>query len=347
MVQQRWNLQRVRSESAYWRSCILMTAGHLGVFAWIGNGTKGAAGFAAHFGGNRNDWEIFCDALCAMGLLRKRNEKYANTAFSSRHLTGGAASFLLPGYDDWHVWSRLASVLRNGKRPPSNQPFFSDLHRTRRLLGALHVDGLKIAPHLIDRLPLTDSRTLLDVGGGLGAFSIAFCRRYSKLQATIVEHPNAVALARRAIAQAGLAKRIRVMGLNFIRQDLPRGFDTVLVSNVLHSQSADDNQSLFSKIHNSLNPGGHLILRDVFMKRDRIAPEWGAVFSVALLLHTPNGRCYTLGDILGWLRRSGFSRIKGPFASSHVPFDPDSILIAGKATRARRNRQEEGNSNKQ
>ena len=61
-----------------------------------------------------------------------------------------------------------------------------------------------------------------------------------------------------------------------------------------------------------LNPRGHLILRDVFMRRDRTAPEWGTLFSVSLLLHTPQGRCYALDEILGWLRQAGFSRISRP-----------------------------------
>ena len=132
----------------------------------------------------------------------------------------------------------------------------------------------------------------------------------------------------RAIAQAGLSKRISVVGMNFARQDLPRGFDTVYVSNILHSQSVDENRSLLWKIRNCLNPDGYLIVRDVFMSRDRIAPEWATLFSVALLLYTPNGRCYALDEILGWLREAGFSKLKGPFTSSRLAFDPNSILIA-------------------
>jgi hypothetical protein len=74
-----------------------------------------------------------------------------------------------------------------------------------------------------------------------------------------------------------------------------------------------------------------LILRDVFMSRDRTAPEWGALFSISLLLHTPRGRCYALDEILEWLRHAGFTRISGPYRSSPLPFDPDSILTAQKS----------------
>jgi hypothetical protein len=85
---------------------------------------------------------------------------------------------------------------------------------------------------------------------------------------------------------------------------------------------------LLRKLHRSLNPRGRLIVRDVFMRRDQTAPQWGALFSVLLFLHSPRGRCYSLDEILRWLRAAGFAREKGPFRSSPLPFDPDSVLVA-------------------
>jgi cyclopropane fatty-acyl-phospholipid synthase-like methyltransferase len=236
----------------------------------------------------------------------------------------------LPNYDAWNVWGKLASSLVVGKRPRTQNPFASDRAEAKRLLDALHLHAQQIAPHLIAKLPLSGCRTLLDVGGGLGTFAAAFCRHYPRLRATLVEHPNIVPLARRALRDSGMAQRVRVIGADFLREALPRGFDTVFVSNVLHAHGVVENRSLLSQLHRCLNPRGHLILRDVFMDRDRTAPEWGALFSVSLLLHTPRGRCYALDEILQWLRQSGFTRIKGPLRSSPLPFDPDSILIARK-----------------
>jgi len=323
-----WSVERLRRESSYWRSCIIITAGELGFFSVIGKRQKDPAALAAYFGGTPAGWEIFCNALCAMGLLHKRGGKYANSVFSLRCMSDGRASFLLPEYDAWKMWGRLAAALRSGKRPKIHKPFFIDENKARRLLDALDIDAQEIARHLVKKLPLKPARTLLDVGGGLGAFSIAFCRRFAKLQATLIEHPRTVAFARRAVARAGLSKRIQVIGVDFASQDLPRGFDTIFVSNILHSQSIQQNRALLLKLRNCLNPEGYLVLRDVFMNRDKVAPEWATLFSLALLLQTPAGRCYALAEVLDWLRQSGFARIKGPLASSRLTFDPDEVLIA-------------------
>jgi cyclopropane fatty-acyl-phospholipid synthase-like methyltransferase len=254
-----------------------------------------------------------------MGRLGKRGHQYSNRLRRE-------ATPVPPRRDD--MWSGLAAALRTGTRPKTQRPFFSDANEAYRLLSALDVDARAIAPHLIARLPIEYAGTLLDIGGGLGTFAIAFCRRYPRLRATVLEHPRIAPLARRAVAASGLGTRIRVTGVDFTRRTLPRGFDTVFVSNVLHAHGAEENRSLVGKIRRCLNPGGRLIVRDVLVSRDGTRPEWAALFSVSLLLNSPRGRCYTLDDIAGWLRRSGFSRIQEPFRSSPLAFDPDSVLIA-------------------
>jgi SAM-dependent methyltransferase len=115
-----------------------------------------------------------------------------------------------------------------------------------------------------------------------------------------------------------------------MKDPLPRGFDIVLISNVLHGQGVRENRALLRSAHRSLNQGGRIVLRDVLMNRAGTDPEWGAMFSVALLLQTPKGRCYALDEVRAWLQTAGFSGIQGPFRSSPLAFDPDSVLIAEK-----------------
>jgi SAM-dependent methyltransferase len=328
MPAKRWTVERLHSETCYWRACILLTAIHLNLFDFIGTGGKSAAALARHAGGTVAGWQIFLNALCGMGLLRRRRKDYRNSAFTARRLDHRATTRLKPGYDAFARWAGLGDALTSGKRPGRQIPFASNQQQARRLLHGLDLDAREIAPYLLHEVPLKEPEFLLDVGGGLGAYSIAFCRRYPKLRATLLEHPKIAPLARRAIREAGMARRIRVVGLDIVRQPLPRGFDIALLSNVLHAHGESENRSLLLKLRRSLRPRGRLILRDVFMRDCGTAPEWGALFSVLLFLHSPRGRCYALSDILAWLRATGFSRITGPLRSSPLPFDPDSLLVA-------------------
>ena len=326
----KWSVERLQNESSYWRAAILLTAAHLDLFRWFGRRKLTADVVAARFGGDQESWESFLNALSVIGLMRKQAERYSRTAFAARHLTGDGRALLLPAYDAWNAWGKLASSLTTAKRPKAQKPFATDRTQSARLLQALHIHARQIAPQVVQKSPLNGARTLLDVGGGLGTFTCAFCRRYPRLQATLVEHPNIAPLARRSVRDAGLAKRIRIIARDFTRKSLPVGFDVVFVSNILHAHSATQNLALLRQLHRSLNSGGRLVLRDVFMRREETAPEWGALFSVALLLHTPHGRCYSLTEICGWLRQANFSIIRGPVRSSPLPFDPDAVLIARK-----------------
>jgi SAM-dependent methyltransferase len=109
---------------------------------------------------------------------------------------------------------------------------------------------------------------------------------------------------------------VQVVALDIAKDPLPRGFDLVLISNVLHGQGERENRALLRSGYRCLNHGGRIVVRDVFVKRARTEPDWGALFSVALFLYTPNGRCYSLDEVRAWLRAAGFSGISGPFRSS-------------------------------
>src|SRR5689334_13488006 len=200
MATRQSGLERFRADTSVWRSAILIAAAELDLFAWIGKSARSPSAVAAHFGGDPQAWEIFLNALCALGRLGKRGKKYSN------RLRRDAAP-VRPRQDD--SWSGLAAALQSGARPKTQTPFFSDAKAAYRLLSALDADARAIAPHLIARLRVQRAGTLLDVGGGLGTFSVAFCRRYPRLRATVLEHPRIAPLARRAVGKAGLGKRIR------------------------------------------------------------------------------------------------------------------------------------------
>jgi precorrin-6B methylase 2 len=330
----RWTPRRLRAAGDYCQARILSTAVHLELFDWLGNRIKSARAASNRFGGTQDIWKIFLDALCAIGLLQKRAMNHDTPSFTLRYLCSGEGLFLRSQHDAWNIWATLPDVLTTGKRPKIAEPFFTDQKRSERLLQSLDHDACKIAPYLIARLPLSRSQTLLDVGGGLGSFSIACCRQFSHLRATIVEHPGVAGLTSRAVKKAKIANRVKVMSVDFIRDPLPCGFDIVLMSNVLHGQGATENRALLKSAYRSLNQGGRIVLRDVLMNRAGTEPNWGALFSVALLLQTPNGRCYALDEVRGWLDAAGFSDIRGPLRSSPLAFDPDSVLIAGKSRMA-------------
>ena len=70
--------------------------------------------------------------------------------------------------------------------------------------------GLSRYTHWVARhLPLPRlARQMLDIGGSHGYFSVAICRRYTQLRATILELPDAIKHAAPLLAREGMGERV-------------------------------------------------------------------------------------------------------------------------------------------
>ena len=90
----------------------------------------------------------------------------------------------------------------------------ADAEEADQFSRAQHVGSLGPALVLARRIDLSGASRLLDVAGGSGAFTITLCARFPELQATILDFPNVVRVARRYVAEAGLADRVEFVSGN-------------------------------------------------------------------------------------------------------------------------------------
>ena len=59
-----------------------------------------------------------------------------------------------------------------------------------------------------------------------------------------------------------------------------------------------------------LAPGGRIMIRDIVMESDRIAPPEGALFAVNMLVATASGGTFTIDEFTEDLQASGFRDVK-------------------------------------
>ena len=64
-------------------------------------------------------------------------------------------------------------------------------------------------PEIVRRVRLSaGARQMLDIGGSHGYYSVAFCREYPALQATILDLPQAIEHAAPLLAREGMGERV-------------------------------------------------------------------------------------------------------------------------------------------
>ncbi len=299
----------------------LGVAVRLGLFAALAGEGRTAAQLAGALGADEGALEVLANALVAIGLLEKDPPYYANAELAAACLVGGSGYLgdrVITGRPRG-AEARLLRAVREGPRPATA----AAMALPRALSRALYRDAQVLGPRLAQSLDLTRSRHLLDVGGGLGGYAAAFCDACPDLRATVLDLPGVVREGRRLAGP-----RLEFVDGDFLRDPLPRGSDVVLASDILHGQRPSDAARLVRALHDALEPGGLLVLRDVLMEPERTAPRWAALFSLTLLA-TSGSRCYAEDEVRGWLTEAGFVDVREAVVDSE-PWDPNRVLLATK-----------------
>jgi SAM-dependent methyltransferase len=305
-------------------SRILLTAIELRLFSLIGDGGLTSEKLAGRAACHPQATDRLLNALCALQLLQKRDGRFWNTPGSRRFLDDGSPEYAAGlGHTAglWHSWSGLTDAVREGKpalRSAINERGDAWL---KPFIAAMHYRAAQQAPVVAALLGLDAVSRALDVGGGSGAFAMALATLRPGLAAVVFDLPNVLPLTREYIAEAGLTSRVTTAVGDYLVDPLPRGFDLVFLSAVVHSNSAPQNAALLKSCAAALNPGGRVAVVDWVMDDDRIAPAAGAFFALNMLVATEGGDTFTEGEIRGWMSGAGLApgpRVETGFGTSIV-----------------------------
>jgi SAM-dependent methyltransferase len=178
---------------------------------------------------------------------------------------------------------------------------------TVAFIAAMHKGAAQRAPALVQAVGAEGVFRLLDVGGGSGAYSIAFAQASPSLFAVILDLPPVLPIAQAHVKASGLAGRIETREGDLRHDDLGSGFDLVLLSSICHMLGRDENRDLLRRAFAALAPGGRVAVSDFLLAEDRAAPRQAAFFSINMLVGTAFGDCYTESEYTAWMREAGFS----------------------------------------
>lgn len=164
-----------------------------------------------------------------------------------------------------------------------------------------------LAEDILDRYSLAGRKTLLDVGGGEGAFLAEVAWRYQDLQLKLFDLPAVVEGAKVRLARLGLVGRVELSGGNFHQDPLPAGADVITLVRILLDHDDESVLRLLHKVKQALEPGGVLLIVEPF-SGVRGAETVGDVYFGLYLRAMGRGRARRADELQALLRRAGFSR---------------------------------------
>lgn len=298
--------------TAFQRSRVLLTAHELDLFTVLGETWKSSAEVAKALGTDGRATDRLMNTLCSLGLLEKRDGRFCNSPPASRFLVRGRPEFmagLMHMVHLWETWSTLTAAVRQGGSVVSGA--IGDRGDTwlRAFIAAMHWRATRHAPQVVAALDLTGVSRVLDVGGGSGAYAMAFARARGDIEVVVFDLPGVVPLAEEYIRGEGLAPRVRAVAGDFEADPLGDGFDLAFLSAILHGNSPAQNRALLRKAAEALNPRGQLVVQDFIMAEDRTAPPFGALFALNMLVGTQAGDTYTESEVRGWMEEAGIGDV--------------------------------------
>lgn len=287
----------------------VMVATKLGVFEAVAAGAGTATEIARDLDADARATEKLLNVLVATGYLRCREGRYAPTRLARRWLLRDAPQSIhdnmLLRFLEWEAIETIEDFVRSG------QPL--DVHdRIRDDQWETYQRGMRClarltAGEVARRVKLSPNpRTMLDVGGGHGAYAVAFCRRHKRLAATILDLPPAVETAAPILAEEGMGARVVHRPGDALTEDLGESaWDLIFMSHLVHHFDAGTNAVLLKRAARALRPGGVVAILEVLRSA---SPDAGNQTGALLDLYfavTSNSGTWSREEISGWQTEAG------------------------------------------
>lgn len=293
----------------------LFAALDLEIFSHLADGALTADELQRRSAAAPNALRTLLRACTSLGLLGLDGGRYFNAPAASAYLAKASPRYFGDYFRyqlDRQIYPSLEEVgdALNGKPTTPMYARMASPDEAELFSNAQHVGSLGPAHLLAQRVDGSGWARLLDVAGGSGAFSIALCRRYPGLQATVLDFPAVVPIARRYAADAGLADRIATIAGEALATPWPDDQDAVLMSYLLSAMPADSFRPLFDKARRALKPGGVLLVHDFMLDDARHGPTNAALWFVANVVSGPGLVSFSAGDLGTLLLDSGFAALE-------------------------------------
>jgi (2Fe-2S) ferredoxin/predicted O-methyltransferase YrrM len=305
--------------------CIL-TALELDLFTAVGDGANSEE-IGARIHANSRATTILLNALATLGLLTKSGNDYRNTPDSARFFVQGSKdnhrNGLLHTANIWHRWSTLTEAVRRGTRIPVDGA--SSSAWTANFIAGMQGNAKDRAPLLVKALGTAGVRRVLDLGGGSGAYSIAFAKASPDVQCEILDLPEVVLLTNEYVSKAGVSAQVSIRAGDMLHDNFGSGYDIIMLNAICHMFSEEQNLEIFRRARHALAPNGRLAVQDFILNPDKAGPQHAALFAVNMLVGTDAGATYSEAEYAGWMKAAGLTEVH------RIKLSGPSDLIVGLA----------------
>jgi len=300
--------------TGYWASQTLLTANRLKLFDVLSGGGKSAAAVASELQLDERATTLLLKACVALGLSEFAAGEFSNSTASAMFLQSDSPASLANAihYSDnlYSTWGDLETAVRTGAPPKRAETYLGeDDEQTRHFVYGMHNRAMAIGRALTSMVDLTGRKRLLDIGGGPGTYSALLTERYAGLAADVLELAGVAKIAREILDSMDASKRVTMLSGDYHVSEFGSGYDVVLMSGMFHRETEANCRVLIEKAGECLEPGGLLVVSDIFADAGGTGPEFASLFGLNMMLTAPDGGVHADEDVADWMSDAGFEAL--------------------------------------
>jgi SAM-dependent methyltransferase len=254
--------------------------------------------------------------LTLHGYFRYRDGKFGLTKLSRKWCLGESPYSLnnqLRYLNEifWDEMNYLEEYLRTGQGLEVHEDYYTEEQWDWYQLG--QYDQAKLAARSASNMIPTprDPAEMLDIGGSHGIYSVELCKKHPTLRATILDLAQAVEKARPILEESNMGDRIRFWIGNALTDDFGENrYDLILMSNLAHHFSSEQNTAVAQRAAKALKTGGYFIIQD-FVRREPSSrmDEMGLALDMYFNLTSTAGT-WSLDEMKGFQEKAGLTHYK-------------------------------------
>ncbi|WPP48107.1 methyltransferase [Catalinimonas niigatensis] len=299
---------------AFMMARTIMVGAKLGIFEALAQRPASAKVISVNCQTHPNATIKILNSLVHLGYLTTtRQQEYQLTKLSRKWMLQESEKSLydkmMLQFIEWKLVEHYENYVRSGEPAEMHQILNDKEWETyqKGMRSMAKVSAWEVAKRT--PIPL-NARKLLDIGGAHGYYSVALCKKYADIQATILDLPEAIKYAKPLLSEEAMNDRVQHQAGNVLTTDLGEAiYDVIFISSLVHHFDAETNLLLAQKIYTALKPGGYYIIQE-FVRDDKARRgDYLAILDLYFAATSQSGT-WSVKEMSDWQKKAGFKLYK-------------------------------------
>ena len=252
---------------AYQLSQALYVAAKLGVADVLAPGPLAAEAIADAVGARVSPLRRVLRALVAAGVFCELEDGRFAINDAAAALRGGMRDIVVNfGEEMYRSFGELLHTVRTGETAfdrvygaPLFEYYAANPETEASAAARMLARTLPAAREFAASDVLRDSRIVVDVGGGTGTLVAEVLRQRSEIAGVLLERPGMLALAKKYLAEQGVADRCELVEGDFF-SSVPAGGDVYVLKSVLHDWDDERSVAILRTCRAAMTDGARLVI---------------------------------------------------------------------------------------